>query len=79
MIGVGVGKERRVQALYPLPQALDTEVRRGIDYKMGVRRADQEGGPGAMIPGIGGSADNAVATDDRNPLGGSCAKKGEFQ
>jgi hypothetical protein len=76
---MGMGEEGGVETGDPLTQALDTEVGSRIDDEMLVGRADKKRGTGAVIPGIRGTADCAVAPYDRNPLGCAGSEKGEIQ
>jgi hypothetical protein len=76
---MGMGEESGVETGDPLPQALDTEVGSRIDNEMPVGSADKKRSAGAVITGIRGTADCAVAPYDRNPLGCAGSKKGEIQ
>ena len=66
MVGVGVREEHRIQVSDARAQRLRAEIGRGIDQYVAARVAQEDRGPEAVIPRIGGSADVAMTADGGN-------------
>src|ERR1700741_5390157 len=79
MIGVSVGKQNSVNALYIRAQGLRAEIRRGIDEHIAALVADQDRRPQPVITRIGGGADRAITSDGRHAHAGSAAQDGDLQ
>ena len=63
MVRVRMREEHGIEPVDPGAQRLRPEVGRGIDQNVTARVADQDGGPQAVVAGIGGAANGAVAAD----------------
>jgi len=68
----------RIDMVHPLSDQLQAELGRGIDQEISLRQTQQGTVPGASIPGIPRGAPGAMAPDDGNAEGGSCAEKCEL-
>ena len=79
VVGVSVGEERRIHAGDLLSEALDPKIGCRVDDEVTLGSPDQKRSASAVVAGIRGSADSAVAADDWNTLGGSSSEKGDFQ
>lgn len=75
VIDVIVGVEDVIDFGEPLSEGLFAEVRTGVYENFDLVCLEENGGAGSRVPWIGGSADFASATDDRNSHGGAGAKK----
>ena len=73
VIDMLVRVENMIDCSESFAESLFAKVGAGIDEKPNTLSFEEDGGAGATITGIGGSANRAVAADDGNPNGGSCA------
>ena len=73
MIGVGVGDEDSIEATDLFSEDLEAELGGGIDDEGGGWGAEEDGGTGPMIFGIGEERGGVVLADDGDPLGGAGA------
>ena len=77
VIGVGVGEDGGIDANDVLAERLEAELGAGIDYPGGLGGGDVDGGAGAVVARVLGSADFAIATGDRHALRSACAEEGD--
>ena len=84
MVLVLMGEQDRIERGHLRTEHLLPEIGTGVDHE-GPRTLrsvlpidlEQGAGSGAVVAGVGGRAHPAVTGDDRDPLGGSGAEKGE--
>ena len=66
VVGVGVGKDDRVQPAHTFTQGLLAEVGGGIDDHHPAVKLQHDGGSGSLVVGVRGLADRAIAGEGRN-------------
>ena len=79
VIGMGVGEDHGVEAAEAFAEGLGAEIGAGVDHPSGFGGLEINGGAGALVVGVCGSADRAIATDHGDALGGSGAEKSEME
>ena len=79
VIGMGVGEDHGVEAAEAFAEGLGAEIGAGVDHPSGFGGLEINGGAGALVVRVCGSADRAIATDHGDALGGSGAEKSEME
>jgi len=78
VVGVAVGEEDGVEAIEADAEGLLAEIRSGVDDDVLAVAREKQGRAQAIIVGIGGGADAALARERGNAHGGTGAEDGEF-
>ena len=79
VIGMGVGEDHGVEAAEAFAEGLGAEIGAGVDHPSGFGGLEINGGAGALVVGVSGGADGAIATNHGDALGGSCAEESEVE